>query len=261
MLTNNVDWIKRDSYFRTWRRVLIRGGGDFNHQVEIQLTPINNSEADWDTVKNVWITRHDVRYSAFKDTSLWTHNLPEEVYSDMVANLGQPHAAFLFNADIYSLIDWNKFGLNNNGGCSLEDCQKDSTGYFSMVTQEGDTLINSQVDEGTFKKYTGISSTGDKLLIGAVVYNLLNDYLSVQAYYVSASRYVVIDVTYGSDSLKYTGHYSVRYDRDWRVGAGEFVDRFVRSGFINANHQAGVIKMIEVVSMNLISIVPDINKE
>lgn len=261
MLNNNVDWIKRDDYFRTWRRVLIRGGGDFNHQVEIQLTPINNCEADWDRVKDIWITRHDVRQAAFKDTSLWTHNLPEDVYNDMVAHLGQPRTAFIFNADIYSLIDWNKFELNNNGGCSLEDCRKDSNGYFSMVTQEGNALINSQVDERTFTRYTGIASTDDKLLLGAVIYNLPNDYLSVQAYYVPTSRYVVIDVTYGADDLKYTGHYSVRYDRDWRVAAGKFVDRFVRSGFINANHQAGVIKMIEVANMNLISMVPDINKE
>lgn len=136
MLSKNKDWFRYNSYFRTWERVLLRAGGDYSHQVAVELTAMNGSAKEWIDVGEVKISRRDMRYSGhFPSREItWTHHLPDEVYEDMVKNLGKDKADFLVHADIYKLVDWNEFTkFGSESKLSLHLCRRDLSVNFRAI--------------------------------------------------------------------------------------------------------------------------------
>jgi hypothetical protein len=253
MLTKNQDWIKKDDYFRHWSRVLVRGGGDYNHQVEIWLTPINNdSEKEWATVGDVFITRHDVRYSAFKDRSLWTHHLPDEIYKQMLNNIGAMKTDVLLNGDIYSLIDWNKFARHDNGGCPLSLCRKDFAFLFEYTGKQLAGIVTSQSDENIFRLMIPELPKGQECInVGAVVSNLPGNHFVIHGRYNMITGYISFDLTLTLTERTHTSQFSQRLKVGWEDTLIEYIKCLKDQGEITQAIENSVTLMINRANAEL----------
>jgi hypothetical protein len=135
------------SYWRTWSRilrepafvggVLPRGVGPF---VEVNLTPIHSFEHDhggWEfEVKCIRVRSHGTaRSHGDKDVDC----LPEEVQIKMRESMPFALYAFLTEADILPMIDWEKYNKVCNGGAALADCVVEPLpdDYTEMLAQVG----------------------------------------------------------------------------------------------------------------------------
>lgn len=111
------------SYWRNWSRVLssTHPGGPF---VEVNLTPIPNCYSDsWERVENKIIRVHG---TARDEKDIVTDTLPAKVIIEMCDNLGSSVVDFLLHEDILSLIDFDLYKRNQNGGCPLSLCRSRS---------------------------------------------------------------------------------------------------------------------------------------
>jgi hypothetical protein len=87
--------------------------------VELNLTPIQGHH-DWDTrVACGVIRRHG---TAPDEKDLFVDELPDDVYWNMVANIGLEKADWLLNHDFLPEIDWDLYEKHNNGGCAFDKC-------------------------------------------------------------------------------------------------------------------------------------------
>lgn len=174
MFSKNKDWFRYNRYWRVWERVLLRGGGDFTHQVAVQLTPINDEPGEWNETREVRISRNDVRYAVkpAKHDITWTHNLPDEVYITMVEKLGKEKADFLVHADIYKLVDWNKFTQNSeNDKLNLDLCRRDLSVNFRSIVIDVNGSREIYLNRVQFALYADVSLAPNCDLVGGVVVN------------------------------------------------------------------------------------------
>lgn len=172
MKSKNKDWFRYNRYWRTWERVLVRGGGDYTHQVAVPLVPVNDIDSEWNEIREVSITRTDVRYAyaakAGKDIQ-WTHELPDDVYDRMVEKLGKEKADFLVHADIYKLVDWNEYA--KYGGTvttSLYLCRRDLSINFRVVHKDEHGTREIYMKPAQFCVHAGFMLSVNCDLVGGV---------------------------------------------------------------------------------------------
>ena len=105
MFNQQKDWIYYSSYWGKYNRVLLRRGGEFREQVEIDLTPINpDIRFGWDELKLVEVRYHTTHTDPFN----YSHHLPETIFREMEKRVGSELAEFIFNADIFDRINNNR---------------------------------------------------------------------------------------------------------------------------------------------------------
>lgn len=145
IFSENKDWFKYCSYWRTHNRVLERMGGDmFREQVEITLSPIN---MDWNHFEKINIRRHCTVNGPF-DT--YTHTLSKDLENDLIAHFGKERAWIMVHADVLPLIDWDKYTRLQNGGCDLKDVLIDLEPKFFTQTVYEEPLALTECDLESF---------------------------------------------------------------------------------------------------------------
>lgn len=251
MITNKSDWLRQDYETGQWFRVLIRGGGDFIHQVEIPLTPSIHSAKHWKTVGDVFIIRTDMRDVTTKDKSRWTHTLPMDVAERMSLALGIPEADFLFNGDIYPLIDWKKFSQCESAGVPLKECRRDYNWRFEQTVIKDGLLSTDYVSDQTFSFMNAIHTTPDMLLVGGVSALLGEQDLLIYGYYHLTTGYVCFDLNCSIEGQHHTSKFSQRLKPKWETGLVEFIENMKLNNNITENVETAIKSMIWVANNNL----------
>lgn len=217
MLSNNKDWFYKDSYFRQWHRVVLRGGGDlYPHQVMIPLTALNlDSKTDWSDTSQIRIIRTEPRYSAFKDTGIWTHHLPDDIYDTMVEHMGKAKADFMVHADILPLIDWEIWARHNNGGCYLDICQRKFDWKFikNTVTAEGTESV--YLNQERFLIAFERSPSVEEKPIGGLIVNAPDYEVRFIINYDMSHDLMVAELHYSNDDFDHISRFSKRYNTAW----------------------------------------------
>uniref|UniRef100_A0AAU8KYF6 Uncharacterized protein n=1 Tax=Pantoea phage Survivor TaxID=3232176 RepID=A0AAU8KYF6_9CAUD len=139
MQSKNKDWFKFDTYWRQWYRVILRSGGDFIYEVSILLTPLNGGDGEWFNIKDVLIQKRNMNYCSGNIKSVWTHELPQEVYEQLEKRFSKDRLNTLLHADLYPLIDWRRYDEVAEKQVPLEDCirQFDATYQDVTILKEG----------------------------------------------------------------------------------------------------------------------------
>ena len=107
MLSKSKDWFNFCSYWGTWNRTLLRRGGDYSHQIEISLYPVNKDiPSSWDNFLECRVRRHCTSPSL---SDKYTHHLPDFVYNELVSRYDTAVADMFVHNDLYNAIDWVKF--------------------------------------------------------------------------------------------------------------------------------------------------------
>lgn len=149
MFSRNKDIFVRSSYWGTWSRVLLRMGGNFRYQLEVDVTPVNPQfKHSWLETKNVRIRKHCTSHGP-KD--IYTHDLPDIVVDQMKEHVSQEAIDVIIHSDLYNLIDWERFDDVHNssgGGVHLLDCIKTITPIFRLgyINNQGSDIINGDIE-------------------------------------------------------------------------------------------------------------------
>lgn len=118
--SENQDWFYYNSYWRTWSRVLLRMGGQFHTQVEIDLTPINNENSEWEHIKKFNVREHRTPTAR---GDIWTHYLPDEVLTRLHKRLSLKQIHILLHADVFKLIDQDVLKAASTSLCLTKVCK------------------------------------------------------------------------------------------------------------------------------------------
>lgn len=251
MVTNNCDWLRRDHETGQWFRVLIRGGGEYIHQVELPLIPVRSTKKDWETVSNIWIVRKDIRTEP-EDKSYWTHTLPDDVYDQMLASIGPAKTEMLFNGNLYALIDWGKYTRNDNGGCSLVKCRSDFTWYFESTYLSGPAVVTARTNEFNFLLMHAIHNTPDMLMIGGVSVHLPEGDLLVFGYYHITTGYVCFDFEFSFTNQTHSNKFSQKLKINWEKDIVDYIGEMQKNDEIPVNVETSILKMIRVANSSLV---------
>jgi len=253
MKTANVDWLKQDSTDYNWRRVLVRGGGDYAHQIEVLLTPNNWNSDEWANVASAFIIRTDVRDIQSSDYSVWTHHLPADVFANMCANLGVSRTEFLLNANIYSLIDWAKFAQNDHNGCTLANCMKDFTWHFEQITIKDGEIASLRVSEKDYLDENQIKREPNHIMIGGVTIANNNTTLQVYGYYDIVTGYVCFETRHVVDGQEQVSRFNQRLKRHWQTDLIEYLDGLSIRKQITPQSEGVLVSMINTAATTLMT--------
>ena len=149
MFSRNKDIFVYSSYWRTWSRVLLRMGGKFYYQLEVDVTPINDHNvSSWVPTESIRIRKHCTVHGP-KD--IYTHDLPDTVVERMEEYLSQDVINIILHSDIYNLVDWELYYSIRNvegGGIMLFACIKTITPIFRLgyVNNQGSDIINGDIE-------------------------------------------------------------------------------------------------------------------
>lgn len=254
MTTNTMqDWLRQNYETGQWFRVLIRGGGDYAHQVEIPLTPRVLTAKLWERIGGVYIIRTDVRLATTKDKSIWTHHLPEDVYEKMVKGLGSARTDFLFNGNLYPIIDWNKFASNDCNGCPLKYCRRDFEGRFEQTYMQGAGIVGNITNELTFRSTNAIHATPDMVVLGGVRTEIPDNHLLIYGYYHITTGYICFDLNCSTDGQMHTSKFSQRLKPNWQKDLVAFIENMKAKGDITEGTEASIKNMVWVANNNLMA--------
>lgn len=252
VITNSCDWLRQDCETGQWFRVLIRGGGEYIHQVELPLIPVRSTKEEWAVVSDVWIIRKDMRTDV--DTkSRWTHTLPDDVYYQMVASIGPAKTEILFNGNLYSLIDWARFAQHDDNGCALSKCRKEFAWHFESTYLEGPVVVTTRTNEFNFLLMHAIHNTPDMLMIGGVSVHLPEGDLLIFGYYHITTGYVCFNLEASMTNQRHTSKFSQRLKNDWQKELIESVKQLRRDEEITLDVEASILKMIQAANSNLMT--------
>lgn len=228
MQSNNKDWFHYSYYWRTWSRVVLRGGGTFAHQVEIPLTPINDSEGEWEDIRRMDISRRDVRYAIPDRKDIWTHVLPDDVYERVKEKLGKPNADFMVHSDLMNLIDWNVFNAasKDNGRCPFLRCQKDfKFPWKDMISKPG---LHSVVESSKvhFAMKYEIKEVQGTILAGGFSHQTENSHLLFHAEYDTVNSLISFNFNVSTDDGDSITRVSKRSGDVWKCSVIKQLDYY-----------------------------------
>ena len=252
MTTNSKqDWFRQDKATGRWFRVLIRGGGDFTHQVEFPLTPEFDTTWEWRDTKECQIHRIDMRDNPIKDRSKWTHCLPSQIHKTMSDRIGSELTEFLFNADIYSMIDWNKFNKVKQCGVPLKLCRPDYDWRFEHNFTLSDTISVNYLREQDFETINGFRTTPDMMLIGGISSKVDNNELLIFGYYHLTTGYICFALNYLIDGHQHSSRFSQRYKTGWLDDFNMYIEEINSKGVISVPLRDGIKNMTKIADCNL----------
>ena len=217
MFSRNKDIFVRSSYWGTWSRVLLRMGGNFRYQLEVDVTPVNPQyKHSWLETRNIRIRKH---CTAHGPKDIYTHDLPDIVVDQMKEHVSQEAIDVIIHSDLYNLIDWERFDDVHNssgGGVHLLDCIKTITPIFRLgyINNQGSDIINGDVESFSNKL---------KEDFGRDVYGkekLVSGWIEIQS-----QGTVCIYITRDEETGVYTTHFIVK-DGNTQYYANAFMFKF-----------------------------------
>lgn len=168
MESKNKDWFKYNRYWRQWSRVLCRAGGNFDNEISIPITPVNDIEVEWGEIEKVLIKRFDNRFSATKSDNQYTHVLPDVVYKDICEHVGNSKADVLIHSDILPLIDWEKHQHLGDTYVPFKLCAIEQQGFFNRVHHGDGDNCESFLTAEQFKTTYDIHVPENHILVGGI---------------------------------------------------------------------------------------------
>ncbi|WZX10293.1 hypothetical protein ACP1_0004 [Aeromonas phage ACP1] len=234
MFSRNKDIFVYSSYWRTWSRVLLRMGGNFRYQLEVDVTPVNPQyKESWEQSKNIRIRRHCTVHGP---RDVYTHDLPDEVVESMKEHISEEAIDVILHSDLYNLIDWERFDDVNNsssgGGVHLLDCIKTITPIFRLgyVNDQGSDIINGDVESfsNKLKEDFGRDVYGKERLVtgwieiqsqGTVCIYITQD----EETEVYTTHFIVKD----GNSQHYVNAYMFKFPSDWYSEIKGLVDQLL----------------------------------
>lgn len=193
MESKNKDWFKYDTYWRQWSRVICRGGGNYDHEISIPLTPINDEASEWSQLSEIRIHRFDVRYAAFRDKNKYTHVLPDSVVEKMKANLSANKVEVLLHSNILPLIDWDKYIELGDSEMSIIHCSMEQTGFFNQLYAGSNSKETFPTAE-QFKREYGIHIPEDHILLGGIYHQHGDDHVRCHGVHDLANNTISFEV-------------------------------------------------------------------
>lgn len=260
MKSKNKDWFYYNEYFRNWVRVLVRGGGDFPHQVEIQITPINKDKTEWAELSLGLIRRWESKYSAFKSKpSQWTHELPDEVYNDIRSNLGPEITSFLVDADLYPLIDWNKYTALEDGSnkqIPFDKIKSDFDASFVIARLDDDGLVTKYLKEYSFMEASGAEPQPNSIVVGGVLAGVElpdNKYgIKMLATYHTVGRYVTIDWNYSKEGEEHISRFAYKATEKWDERFLDHIRELKLSGKLDEIIHTPIVQVVTSAAVALL---------
>ena len=233
MFSRNKDIFVYSSYWRTWSRVLLRMGGNFRYQLEVDVTPVNPLFNDsWRNTKNIRIRKHCTVHGP-KD--IYTHDLPDDVVEQMKEHVSQETIDVIIHSDLYNLIDWERFDDAYNaggGGVHLLDCIKTITPIFRLgyVNNQGGDILYCGVDSfiNKLKEDFGKEINIEEYLVtgwieiqsqGTVCIYITRD----KETEVSTTHFIVKD----GNTQHYVNGFMVKFPSDWYYEIKGLVDQLL----------------------------------
>ncbi|UIS25132.1 hypothetical protein PQC65_gp194 [Aeromonas phage pAEv1810] len=233
MFSRNKDIFVYSSYWRTWSRVLLRMGGKFNYQLEVDVTPINEQyKESWEQTKNIRIRRHCTVHGP---RDIYTHDLPDEVVESMKEHISQETIDVILHSDLYNMIDWERFDDVHNaggGGVHLLDCIKTITPIFRLgyANDQGSDIINGDVESfsNKLKEDFGREINNNERLVtgwieiqsqGTVCIYITRDKVTE----VSTTHFIVRD----GNTQYYVNAFMVKFPSDWYYEIKGLVDQLL----------------------------------
>lgn len=201
MRSNNKDWFHYSYYWRCWSRVILRGGGEFDYEVSIPITPINDFDSEWEEVSKVMIGKRDVRFSIPDKKDIWTHELPDEVFQKIQSKVGTGTANVLIHADVLNIIDWRSYSAEldktNKRTIPLELCIRDFDLPWWDITMTSNISANIKSSENHFTEKFGIEKREGVLIVGGLSHRADKTELLIYVEYVLSTSVVNVNFTVG----------------------------------------------------------------
>lgn len=225
MQSKNKDWFHFSSYWRTWSRVILRGGGTFSHQVAIPLTPVNDTAGEWDEIKRISIIRTDMRYGIPDKKDIWTHELPEEAYRELSLVVGKAQADFMIHSSLMDLIDWNDFNRYSDGRkCPYGLCEKKfKFPWVDVVSKENLHSVVSSDKLHFCMKYE-IADIPGVIPAGGYSHQTEDTHLLMHAEYDTVNRLISINFNVSTPDGDSITRVSKRIGEGWRDSAFKQLD-------------------------------------
>lgn len=249
MLSANKDWFHYDSYWRQWSRVLVRGGGEHDHQVEIKITPIND---DWMEIHPGMIRRKDVRFGMKNERDIWTHNLPDEVYNKIRENLGKETADFFVHADILPMIDWFKYNQlsDDEKYIKFKDCQARFNWHFGFWSDPGNKDIGMD-PKRKLSQYMDLDDDVNHITVGGVVGDTADFFTAIKVEFDNISKLISISMIYSTDKVHHSSHWTSRSSSAWGDDFIGHIDEMYKLDKLDINLHSGIKNMISATTTNL----------
>lgn len=225
MESKNKDWFKYDTYWRQWSRVICRGGGNYDHEISIPITPINDEASEWSELAKIQIHRFDIRYASFRNKNKYTHVLPDAVYEKMKENLSNNKIEVLLHSNILPLIDWDKYVELGDSQIPIYHCSMDQTGYFTQL-YAGNPARETFPTAEQFKREYGVHVPEDHILLGGVYHEHGNDHVRCHGTHDLANNTISFEVLLDGENYSIATRFSSRLgdtESSWDKGLLEFM--------------------------------------
>lgn len=254
MKNKKTDWFVYNRYWRQWSRVMLRGGGTFDHEVRIPLHPINDhpeyvSEKDWADIAKVQIEKFDVRYRASTNDLTYTHELPQEVYDRLVMMTGKATANIIMHGDLLPMIDWSRHAECGDSYVPFELCRVEQSWLFHTVTKEAGGTITGFMDADRFKTMMALDVPKCCQLAGGV-YHEHGDTTVRAVSMIDISREVVtVEFLISSPSFDTSTRFVNNIRSDWNPAIYSYL---VDNDEVNVETNAAILDMIAKIRNNLV---------
>lgn len=247
MLSRNKDIFVRSSYWGTWSRVLLRMGGQYNYQIEVDVTPVNDQfKFSWEQTKQIRIRKH---MTAQAPRDIYTHHLPDNVVELMKEHLSQETVDIILHSDIYNLVDWEKYEdvrTKGGGGVQLLDCIKTITPIFRLgyINDKGGDIINGDKESFTNKLKEDFGkelSPKERLITGWMEIQTKGTICVYITSDVETDVYTTHFIAKEGNEQWYTNALMLKYPSDWLVEIKPLITQLLG----NKLEDLGIVNEIE----------------
>lgn len=249
-----TDWFEYDKYWRQWSRVMLRGGGNFDHEISIPLDPINDSpnfcdEKGWENIAKVLIRKHDIRFRADTKCIHYTHELPQEVYDRLVMMTGKATADVIMHGDLLPMIDWKRYNEYGDSYVPFEMCRVEQSWLFNHMVNKDGRVVDSMMDSQLFKTVMAISVPDDSILAGGIYHEINNTSTRVVSMIDLVRDIVTVEFMISNEDMDTSTRFTNSIRSDWNPAIYEYL---VNSDFIELETNTAVLEMIAKIRNNLV---------
>ncbi|EBY9763934.1 hypothetical protein D5W64_12545 [Salmonella enterica subsp. enterica serovar Saintpaul] len=249
-----TDWFEYDKYWRQWSRVLLRGGGNFDHEISIPLNPINDSpnfvsEKDWADIAKVQIRKHDIRFRADTKSIYYTHELPQEVYDRLVMMCGKATADVIMHGDLLPMINWKRHEEFGDTYVPFELCRIERGWFFNHTINKDGKATVSMMDAELFKTVMAISVPNDSILAGGIYHEINDTSVRVVSMIDLARDIVTVEFMISNENMDTSTRFTNSIRSDWNPAIYEYL---VNSDFIELETNTAILEMIAKIRNNLV---------
>lgn len=248
MQSKNKDWFRYNRYWREWSRVLVRGGGNYDHEISIPLTPVNDGDSEWGEVGKVLIKKFDVRFDASRSENHYTHVLPDEIKDRITSKLGIAKANVLLHANILPLIDWEEHQSLGDTYVPFELCQIKQEWFYHHVNAGKGESRESFPTEEQFNKDYGVEMPEGFISLGGVYHIHGDEHFRCVGTYDLANGIVSVEVMMSGEDYDIVTRFASKYNGTWHPSLISYLSK---SDYTKLENIDAVMRMASTIINNM----------